>query len=43
MSKKKPAGFDRMSKLAGQDDVFDDTFTLKRRKKKDEKDKEEKE
>ncbi len=41
MSRKKSAGFDRMSKLAGRDDVFEDTFDIEDKKedKKEEKEK----
>lgn len=40
MGKKESSGFDRMSKLADSDDVFEDTFTIKEDKKKKEEEKE---
>jgi hypothetical protein len=40
MGEKESSGFDRMSKLADSDDVFEDTFSLE--EKNDEKEEEEK-
>lgn len=40
MSRKKSAGFDRMSKLADRDDVFEDTFSVEDRKEDKKKEKE---
>lgn len=37
MGDEKSSGFDRMSKLADSDDVFEDTFTLKENKEEEEK------
>lgn len=40
MGKRESSGFDRMSKLADSDNVFDDSFSLKKDKKKEEEKKE---
>lgn len=37
MGKKESSGFDRMSKQADREDVFEDTFSLKKDKKEKEK------
>lgn len=37
MGKKESSGFDRMSKLADSDDVFEDSFSLKEEKKEEKK------